>query len=119
MRQNIVSKNLGYEPIDTLDLGYPDSSTVLPAEEYAERLYRMTEKMDENDFDAVVIYGDKEHFSNFKYFVGFDPRFEESLIVIHRDGRAFAALGNECMGQAERAMIPLIAVLCQVFSLPN
>ncbi|MDD2561645.1 MAG: M24 family metallopeptidase [Eubacteriales bacterium] len=79
----------------------------------------MLSVMKEKELDVSIIYADKEHFHNFKFFTGFDPRFEEGLLIIHCDGEIYVALGNECLGQAERSSIPLTTVLCQVFSLPN
>ena len=35
----------------------------------------------------VVIYGDREHAANLSYLCGFDPRFEEALLVLGRDAR--------------------------------
>ena len=55
----------------------------------------LLEKMQRDGFDAVVVYADLEHGSNFEYLCGFLPRFEEALLVLHADGKAFMVLGNE------------------------
>lgn len=41
------------------------------------------------------MYADKEHGGNFEYLTGFIPRFEEALLVLHREGEAVLVLGNE------------------------
>lgn len=119
MSKYITAQDLSYTHVKSLDVDYPRDISSLPKEEYSNRLKSMLNIMEKKGLDAAVIYADKEHFHNFKYFIGFDPRFEESLLVIHRNGKVYVALGNECFGQAERATIPVTAVLCQVFSLPN
>jgi Xaa-Pro aminopeptidase len=46
----------------------------------------------------LVVYGDREHFANLAYLTGFDPRFEEALLVIARQGTPLLIVGNECEG---------------------
>jgi hypothetical protein len=42
------------------------------------------------------IYGDREHFANLTYLTGFDPRFEESLLIVGRTITPLILVGNEC-----------------------
>lgn len=76
-------------------------------------------KMNKDGFDAIVIYADLEHGSNFEYLVGFLPRFEEALLVLHSNGKAFLALGNENLNKAEKSRINAEAIHIPHFSLPN
>ena len=46
----------------------------------------------------LVVYGDREHFANLAYLTGFDPRFEEALLVIGLQGSPLLIVGNECAG---------------------
>lgn len=76
-------------------------------------------KMRQDGFDSIIIYADLEHGSNFEYLVGFLPRFEEALLVLHSNGKAFLALGNENLNKAEKARIKAEVIHIQHFSLPN
>ena len=113
------AKDLTYRKIEPLKLGYPKVKPVVPADVYEARKARLVERIAKEGIDAVVIYADREHYANFKYYTGVDPRFEEALLAIHSDGRAFLALGNECYSLLETAAIRATGVFCQCFSLPN
>lgn len=76
-------------------------------------------KMKDKGFDAVVLYADLEHGSNFEYIVGFLPRFEEALLIVHEDGNAYLVLGNENLNKASKARIKATPVHMPHFSLPN
>jgi hypothetical protein len=46
----------------------------------------------------LVVFGDREHFANLAWLTGFDPRFEEAVLLIAVDGgEPLLATGNECM----------------------
>jgi Xaa-Pro aminopeptidase len=45
---------------------------------------------------ALVVYGDREHAANLHWLTGFDPRFEEALLIVTRD-TALLLAGNECL----------------------
>ena len=77
-----------YEPVTLI--------TELPEDVYRARLEAACARMAVEGLDALAIYGDREHFSNFEYLCGFDPRFEEALLIVHRSGECFCLLGNEC-----------------------
>ena len=113
------AKDLTYRAIEPLKLGYPRLKPTVPDGVYEARKARLTERLGQEAIDAVVIYADREHYANFKYYTGVDPRFEEALLVIHSDGRAFLALGNECYALVDTAAIRATGVFCQRFSLPN
>jgi hypothetical protein len=82
----------------------------IPAEEYVracDALYAAAAS------DWVVVYGDREHAANLSYLCGFDPRFEEALLVLGRDARRTLVVGNEGMGYASVAPIELEIALAQ------
>lgn len=70
-------------------------------------------------FDALIVYADKEHGSNFEYLTGFIPRFEEGLLILEKSGAATAILGNENLKMAAHSRIPLTLRHSPYFSLPN
>lgn len=91
----------------------------LTDETMATRKAELLKKMQEENYDAVVIYADLEHGGNFEYFTGFVPRFEEALLVVHQSGEAYLVLGNENLNKVPFARIKANAVHMPHFSLPN
>ncbi|WP_273171163.1 M24 family metallopeptidase [Dubosiella newyorkensis] len=83
------------------------------------RKQAVLKRMEEKNIDSLVIWADLEHGSNFEYLVGFLPRFEEALLVLHKDGQAQIVLGNENLNKASKARIDVTAVHMPHFSLPN
>ncbi len=69
--------------------------------------------------NALVVYGDREHAANVSYLTGYDPRFEECLLVALPGRRPSLLLGNEGWGYAETAAGDFDRLLCQSFSLPG
>ena len=83
------------------------------------RKARLLENMQKDGFDAVVVYADLEHGSNFEYLCGFLPRFEEALLILHANGKAFMVLGNENLNKAGKARIEAVPIHMPHFSLPT
>ncbi|MFO1500756.1 MAG: hypothetical protein U1G07_20615 [Verrucomicrobiota bacterium] len=48
--------------------------------------------------DTLLVYADREHSANLSYLTGFDPRFEEALLLLSSEGRRKLLVGNECLG---------------------
>ena len=70
----------------------------LPASLYADRLARLRERVDAAGLQRLVIYADREHSANLAYLSGFDPRFEEAVLVVGPSGDPAVLVGNECAG---------------------
>lgn len=115
----IQAKDLDYRRVELPSIGYPPVKPRIPKEVFETRLKKLLNAMESKGLDAVAIYADREHYHSFKFYVGFDPRFEEALLVIHKDGTAYCVLGNECLSLANLSMIPVTAVRCQFLSLPD
>ncbi len=64
----------------------------------------------------IAVYGDREHFANLAFLCGFDPRFEEALLLL-AENRALLAVGNEGAVYAELAAHGVEIVLCPSLSL--
>lgn len=75
--------------------------------------------MEKRNLDILVVYADREHGTNYGYLTGFEPRFEESVLVLHKDGTAFLMLGNESKKMALYSRIKAKLVHVPYFSLPN
>ncbi|HHU52108.1 MAG TPA: M24 family metallopeptidase [Firmicutes bacterium] len=58
---------------------------VYTKEDYERRFQGLATLMQMRGFDHLVIYGDREHFSNICFLTGFEPRFEEALLVFSKD----------------------------------
>jgi hypothetical protein len=68
--------------------------------------------------DWLVVYGDREHFANLMFLSGFDPRFEEALLLLGASERRVLVVGNECLSYADEARLPEMEVVhCQSLSL--
>ena len=52
--------------------------------------------MDKRGYTHLVVYADREHFGNMLWATGFDPRFEEAVLVIKATGKPLLIVGNEC-----------------------
>ena len=76
-------------------------------------------RMEEENLDSLVVYGDLEHGQNFAYLTGFLPRFEEALLVLNRNGHHTMLMGNENLNKVSCARIKAQAVHVPFFSLPN
>ncbi|MCD4962555.1 M24 family metallopeptidase [Enterococcus casseliflavus] len=95
------------------------SPVMLTDETIIERKQRLLKKMEEAHYDTLFIYADLEHGGNFEYLMGFVPRFEEAILILHSDGSAYAVLGNENLNKANKARIEVTAVHMPHLSLPN
>jgi Xaa-Pro aminopeptidase len=91
---------------------------VLPASIYEGRIAEARARMARDGLDALLVYGDREHFANISYLCGFDPRFEEAVAILTADGLAVAT-GNEAISMVADLPVPARAILCQSFSLPG
>lgn len=103
------------------EIGRPMLRPEMPDACFAQRLAALRMEMDRQSLDCVAIYADREHYASFKWFLGFEPRFEEGLLVIYRDAnvQSVVLLGNECYGMQRYARISVRALLCPYLSLPG
>lgn len=101
------------------DFGRPDVTPELPADLHRERLERLRERMAERRYDRVVIYADREHSANLAWLSGFDPRFEEAILVVAPSDEPGLLVGNECYAMAGAAPLPMRRHRYQDLSLPG
>ena len=93
--------------IDLPDFGMPTEEPRVPVGHYAARLERLRERMDARGYERLVVYADREHSANLAYLSGFDPRFEEAVLIVGPDGDPAILVGNECYGLAGAAPLPM------------
>jgi len=99
------------------DFGLPDAMPQLPDQLYARRLGRLRERALERGYDAVVIYADREHSANLAWLSGFDPRFEEAILILSPADEPLLLTGIECVGVARRAPLQMRVELAPDLSL--
>ncbi len=71
----------------------------------------------------IVVYADREHFANIAYLTNFDPRFEESILIVTESESPLLVVGNECEGYLDVSPLHVAGKLrterFQPFSLLN
>jgi hypothetical protein len=79
---------VNWENMKLIDTAIPQFSTT-PSHypkhsvaEYESRLARTRAAMERSGLTHLVVYGDREHSANLAWLTGFDPRFEESLLIL-------------------------------------
>jgi Xaa-Pro aminopeptidase len=97
----------------------PEEMPQLPAHLYQERMERFIGRFRVQGYERMVVYADREHSANLSYLTGFDPRFEEALLIVGGDSEPALLVGNECWGLAGAAPLPMRRHLFQDFSLPG
>ena len=105
--------------VELPEFGTPEAMPEIPARVYAARLERLRERMERRGFERLVLYADREHSANVSYLSGFDPRFEEALVIVGPRDEPAVLTGNECFGAAGAAQLPMRRHLFQDFSLPS
>ncbi|MGL6209486.1 MAG: aminopeptidase P family N-terminal domain-containing protein, partial [Paracoccaceae bacterium] len=104
------------------DTGMPAVPPEMTLVEAQGRLAAVRAAMAARGQAALVIYGDREHAANLHWLTGFDPRFEEAVLVITASDALLLA-GNECLPYT--GISPLVASgdirtgLCSSLSLPS
>jgi len=101
------------------DFGTPSQIPTLPDAIYAERFGELCQRAETAGHDVLVVYADREHSANMSYLAGFDPRFEEALLVVEPGNDPVVLVGNECVGMAQAAPLAMDVRLFSGFSLPG
>lgn len=113
-----MKREVVFRDVDPLFLTKVEAESVqFDSEIYLFRLKMLVERMIQKGLTHVIIYGDREHFSNIEYFTSYDCRFEESLLVVDSNGGCSIIVGNEGMGYSAQIPFNINRVLYQNFSL--
>ncbi|MDJ0954458.1 MAG: aminopeptidase P family N-terminal domain-containing protein [Acidimicrobiia bacterium] len=104
--------------VELPEFGLPEAMPVLPDRLYRERMARLSDAMARAGYERLLVYADREHSANLAYLTGFDPRFEEALLIVGAAEQPLLLTGNECVGMAAAAPLPMRVELFQDFSLP-
>ncbi|MDN5426471.1 MAG: aminopeptidase P family N-terminal domain-containing protein [Lactococcus lactis] len=100
-----MNKEIIYEKINEPKLFNNVPPVTLTDKTLKDRKEKLLSIMAKEQYDALIIYADKEHGSNFEYFTGFIPRFEEGLIIIDKNDKATLVLGNENLKMSKHSRI--------------
>ena len=95
--------------------GVPLDPPPIPASVYEKR---SREAYARAGCDWLVVYADREHHANIAFLSGYDPRFEEALLLLGPGDRRVLVVGNEGEAYAPLAGLPgLETALAQSMSL--
>lgn len=112
-----IKTTIDFQFVDLPEPEIPASFPKIPKGEYEQRLVKVRQLMDQSDLSHVVVYGDREHFANIRFLTGYDPRFEETLLIISKNGKPILLVGNEGLGYSKIVQPDVDIVLYQHFSL--
>lgn len=102
MRQ-VIKKKIEALPNQDVEIDYSEVP-VFTAGDYMTRIERLFQ-VTQHKYSHFAVYGDREHCSNIEYFTGYDPRFEESILILSEAGTHTLIVGVE--GSAYAAKIPV------------
>ena len=105
--------------VELPEFGMPEAMPGIPPSIYEARLQRLRARSAERGHDHLVVYADREHSANLAYLTGFDPRFEEAILVLGPNDEPAILVGNECFGMAGAAPLSMRRHLFQDLSLPS
>jgi hypothetical protein len=115
VRSHFGQSTVSLRPILLPAFGLPEERPELPEAEYENRMAALREAV---ETQWIVVYGDREHFANLAYLTGFDPRFEEAVLVLGPGDSRYLLVGNEGLAYGSVVVVPhLDMVLCQSLSL--
>jgi hypothetical protein len=99
----------------------PATRPDLPADRYPERIEALRARLRDRGYDRAIVWADREHSAGISFLTGFDPRFEEAILVVDAAGADDPAIlvGNECWGTAGAAPLRMRRHLLQDLSLPS
>ena len=101
------------------EFGLPQTEPLIPAETFEARIKAAMQRAKDAKYDALIVYGDREHAANLAYLTNYDPRFEEALLILVPDRKPTLLVGNEGMAYSAISPVDIDRVLYQTFSLPG
>src|SRR4051812_28748008 len=99
------------------DFGAEDHLPEISLEEYEARLCAAVAAMEREKLDVLLVYADREHSATMSFLTGVEPRFEESILLLDRQGKWTILLGNECAAYAPDPALRIETILYQHLSL--
>ncbi|HEY7700013.1 MAG TPA: aminopeptidase P family N-terminal domain-containing protein, partial [Vicinamibacteria bacterium] len=84
--------------VELPDFGEPTVEPSIPRAVHEARIGRALERARARGVDHLVVYGDREHSANIAYLTGFEPRFEEAMLLLAPGKKPVLVVGNEGWG---------------------
>jgi hypothetical protein len=112
-----VSNQIELCEIELPSYGEASVEPAISASEYTARIDALRSCALSDQIDVVVVYADREHSANLAFLTGFDPRFEEALLVVAGGQNPILLVGNEGWDYANISPLDLDVQLYQPFSL--
>ncbi len=101
--------------VEVPDFGVPLEAPSIPATTYDKRCRQAYARA---GCDWLVVYADREHLANIAFLSGYDPRFEEALLLLGPRQKRVLVVGNEGEAYAPLAGLPDLDIsLAQSMSL--
>jgi len=105
------SRRARLETVQLPEFGVSAGEPTIDPEDYLARFQLLLERVSTAGLDAVVIYADREHAANLSWLTGFDPRFEEALMIVVPDRKPTLLTGPENVGVASSSQLDMDVVL--------
>lgn len=116
-----MSRHAELAELQLPEFGTPTKEPIITPETYLERIQTLREKTIEQGYASFIVYGDREHYANVAWLTGYDPRFEETLLILDlkKETKPLLVVGNEGKGYTGISPIEkkLRIALYQSFSL--
>ena len=109
--------NVVLKEVELPDFGMPTVEPKIGLRIYQNRIKAALERAKEAELDVLLVYADREHSANMHYLTGFDPRFEEAVLILTHNNHPVILVGNECRGHVDVSPVPMKKVMFQDFSL--
>jgi Xaa-Pro aminopeptidase len=115
--RKIIRKRITALPNEDKKIDY-NETPVFKSQDYLRRIQNAMSITD-GKYTHLLIYGDREHFSNIEFFTGFDPRFEEALLILSNTQKPIIIVGDEGCYYAKKIPYDIEVVTYPPFSLPG
>lgn len=99
------------------EFGMPVVEPEISSEIYYSRIGKILKCIEKRNINVLVVYADREHMANISYLIGYDPRFEEALLILRRGHKPALLIGNEGWGYADLCPVEVKKILYQSLSL--
>lgn len=113
-------RQVGLIEADLPEFGEPVAEPFVSTETHEARVAASLDRARGAGLDALVVYADREHTASLTYLTGYDPRFEEAILVLVPGRLPTLMVGNEghsytrlARGRFEAALWPALSLMGQ------
>ena len=114
------ARKVGLIEVGLPEFGEPTVEPAIPTAVHEARVAGALARAKAEGLDALIVYGDREHTASMTYLTGYDPRFEEAILIlvpgrlptllVGNEGMAYATLAN---GRFETVAFPALSLMGQ------